>query len=289
MRNRELQKPERMMNSRLASFLLRTLVLALLVLCASLAFAVGGVTVAAQATAAPPTTSAARADANLPSAEEILAKYREAIGGEAAIRRHTSRRITGKFELPANGMGGPIEVLAAAPNKTRMRIELAGLGIVERGFDGEIGWAIDPAIGPRVLQGRELDEIAHSADYYYDLRSPDSGLTMTVVERAPFEGRDCYAVRVVRPSGFEVLEYYDAQTGLAAGYQMSSTSPMGTVPSVVTVVGDYRKFGPLLIPTSMQQRAMGMDTTLRIEAVEYDTVPADSFTPPAEIKALGER
>jgi hypothetical protein len=257
--------------------------LGLLLLCLCMA----GPAAWAQGAAAPAQKpDAPRASAALPTAAEVLARYRKAIGGDAAITGHTSRRVSGRFEMPAQGMSGPLELLAAAPNKTRMRIELAGLGTVERGFDGHVGWAVDPAIGPRLLVGRELDEMKHTADFYYDLRLPESGVTMTVVERAPFEGRECYTVRVVRASGFEVLEYYDVETGLAAGYRMSSTSPMGTVPSVVTVVNEYKPFGPLLMPTVMQQRAMGIDSVLRITEVAYDTVPADAFALPPAIKAL---
>lgn len=229
--------------------------------------------------------AAPQAKLGLPSADEVLASYRKAIGGDAAIKEQTSRHITGRFEMPAQGMSGPFELVAAAPDRMRMRIELEGLGEILRGYDGRIGWSVDPAVGPRLLQGRELDEVKHTADFYYDARRAGGDLQMTVLERAPFEGRECYALRVVRPSGFELTEYYDVKTGLMAGVRLNATSPMGTVPTV-TVLREYKPFGKLQMPTLMHQTAMGVETVLRITDVRYDTVAPDAFALPPAIQAL---
>ena len=252
-----------------------------------------GMTVAAhaptgpsQAPAAPPAPSPAPRAKPLPAAGDLFAKYRLAIGGEAAIRKYTSRRTNGRFELPAQGIGGVFELLAAAPDRMRIRIDLGGLGTMQRGFDGTTGWALDPAVGPRVITGPELDEMRHSADFYYDLHDPKTFKSATVVERAPFEGRECYAVKIVRPSGFEVFEYYDVATGLIDGFRMSSTSSMGTVPSVVTVLEEYKPFGGVQSATRARQRAMGIESVMVVTSIDYTPIPASAFELPAEIRAL---
>lgn len=224
----------------------------------------------------------------LPSAAEVLGKHTQAIGGAAAVRKHTARRITGRFELPAQGIGGPLEVLSAAPDRLLLRIQLAGLGEMVRGYDGKVGWSIDPAVGPRLLQGAELDELRYSADFYVDLYDPATYKSMTVVERGTFDGRDCYTVKLVRPSGFEAFEMFDASSGLRAGGRMSSTSAMGTVPSVTTVVADYKDFGGVLVATRLTQRAMGLESVLTIEKVDHAPLPADTFALPQAITALLE-
>ena len=93
-------------------------------------------------------------------------------------------------------------------------------------------------------------------------------------------------MKVVRPSGFEVVEYYDAATGLLAGFRMNSTFPMGTVPSVVTVLEDYKPFGGVQTATRARQRAMGIESMMTVTAVDYAPLAADTFVPPAEIQAL---
>ena len=227
-----------------------------------------------------------QAVARLPGAVEILSRYTRAVGGERAIRQYRSRRAVGRFELRAQGISGPIEILAAAPDRTLIRITLEGLGELLRGYDGSIGWSVDPAVGPRVLSGRELEEAQYAADFYSDIYRPADYASMTVVGRSPFEGRDCFAVKLVRHSGFESLEYFDAQSGLRIGARMTSTSMMGSVPDVVTVFGEYRAFGGILTPVSATQRAMGVESLLTLERIEYDTVRDDELRPPPAIVAL---
>jgi hypothetical protein len=234
---------------------------------------------------APIPPAAAEPAAPLPSAAEVLERHRKAIGGAAAIRRYTSRRIAGRFELTAQAIAGPLEILAAAPDRIVLRMELGGLGRVERGFDGTTGWSIDPGIGPRLLQGRELDELRHSAEFYSELKEPSEFSSSAVLERTTFEGKDCYVLKLVRRSGIEVTEYYEVGSGLMVGSQMNSTSAMGSIPTTV-VVDDYKEFGGVLMPTRVRQRAMGVEWVLTTTSVEHDTVQAGAFTLPAAIAAL---
>jgi hypothetical protein len=227
-------------------------------------------------------------DGALPSAAEILTRHRDAAGGETAIRRYRSRRVTGRFELTAQGIQGPLEMLAAAPDKLLLRMDVSGLGRIERGFDGSVGWSIDPGIGPRVLEGRELDELQHSAEFYSELKDPSEFKSVRVLERATFEGKECYAVELVRPSGISIVEYYDVTSGLLAGSRMESTSAMGSIPTVA-VVEEYREFGGVLLPTRARQRAMGVEWVLTITTVEHDVVPDEAFAPPPAIAALRDR
>jgi hypothetical protein len=145
---------------------------------------------------------------------------------------------------------------------------------------------MDPAVGPRVLSGGELAETENSADFYADIYRPSDYASMTVLARGDFEGHDCFTVKLVRPSGFESLEYFDARSGLRIGGRMTSTSMMGSVPDVVTVFGEYRAFGGILTPVTATQRAMGVESVLTLDRVEYDTVRDDELRPPAAIVAL---
>ena len=233
----------------------------------------------------PSAASAQAPAAALPSAADVFLRYTNAIGGASAIKKHRSRRIVGRFELTAQAIGGPLEIFAAAPDRMLLRMELGGLGRVERGFDGTTGWSIDPGVGPRLLQGRELDELRISADFYSELKSPDQFASATVVERRSFEGRDCHVVKVVIKSGIEVTEFYDANSGLLVGSQMTSTSAMGSVPTTV-VVEEYKPFDGVSMPTKVRQRAMGVEWLLTLTAVEHNRVPESTFDLPAEIAAL---
>ena len=60
---------------------------------------------------------------------------------------------------------------------------------------------------------------------------------------------------------------------------------MGTIAST-NVAGDSKKFGNLLQPTSLVATVMGVDQKITVTAIEYDSVAASAFEPPASIKAL---
>lgn len=234
--------------------------------------------------AAPPAEQAPTPP-GLPTAEAILQKYRDAIGGEAAIRKHTSRRFKGTFAIPAQGMKGDLTVTAMAPNLMTVVVTLPGLGELRRGFDGKVAWSVDPAIGPRLLEGREANEFKHSADFYDDLHEASKFKSITVVGKGPFEGQECYEVKLVRDSGFEYTEYFSVATGLIVGGKLKASSQMGEVP-VTTVSGEYKAFDGVLVPTVTKQKMMGLEQVVTIASVSFDPVDPSEFALPPAIQSL---
>jgi hypothetical protein len=221
----------------------------------------------------------------LPNAEEVLKKYRQAIGGEEAIRKHTARSVKGTFEIPAQGMKGDLSIMAAAPDMIRVMVTLPGLGELQRGYDGKLGWSIDPAIGPRLLEGNELAEFKHSADFYDDLHDPRKFKTITVVGKNMFEGQECYELRLVKETGFEYTEFFSVASGLIVGGKLNASSQMGSVP-VTSMVSDYKPFGGVLVPTVTRQRMMGLEQLTTVISVSFDPIDPKAFELPPAIAAL---
>src|SRR5687768_3773057 len=97
----------------------------------------------AQAPAKTETTS------ELPDAREIINRHIKAIGGRDAILAHKSMHAVGTLSVPAQNMGGPMEVFhAAAPNRMLMKFTVSGIGEIAEGFDGSHGWSMSPLTGP---------------------------------------------------------------------------------------------------------------------------------------------
>jgi hypothetical protein len=234
---------------------------------------------------APASATAAPKPAALPSAAEVLQRYRAAIGGDAAVKKHTARTEFGSFEITGQGMKGDLKVVAQAPDKMHQWITLPGIGNLEQGYDGSIGWSIDPAVGPRLLEGKELDQLKFAADFYQDLHDPAKYSSMTVISRGPFEGEDCYEVKLVRTSGFEITEFFSTKTGLMAGVKMNATMQMGSVP-VTTTLGDYKPFGGVLTATMSHQKMLTLESVMTISSVSFDPVDPKTFDLPPQIAAL---
>lgn len=260
--------------------------------CMAAAMVAGGTATVRAQTPAPapaptpaPAVSAPPVAAALPPADEVLKKYRAAIGGEEAIRKYTARSVKGTFEIPAQGMKGDLTIMAAAPDLIRVVVTLPGLGELQRGYNGKLGWSIDPAIGPRLLEGNELAEFKHSAEFYEDLHEPAKFKSVQVVGKALFEGQDCYELKLVRDSGFEYTEFFSVATGLLVGAKLNASSQMGSVP-VTSVVADYKEFGGVLMPKVTRQRMMGLEQVTTIISVTFDPIDPKSFELPPAIAAL---
>ena len=251
-----------------------------------------GLAAQAPQTTAPPAKPADKQDEaakpaeKLPVATEIIDRHVKAIGGREAVLSHSSSHATGTFGVPAAGISGTVEVYAAAkPNRMLMRINIPGLGEVLEGFDGTNAWSLSPMTGPAVHQGKQLEERRFDSDYYGELKAADRYESMTTLEKTTLDGRPVYKLRLVRKGGGEDIEFYDVETGLKAGSTNTRETPMGTI-TATTIETDYKKFGNMLVPTTIKQSGMGVEQVMTITAVEFDAVDAKVFDPPAQIKAL---
>ena len=223
--------------------------------------------------------------ATLPSARSILDRHVAAIGGRKAVLGHKSTHARGTVAMPSAGVTGVVEIYGAHPNRTLLKISLSGVGDVVEGFDGKHAWSMSPITGPMLLEGKQYEERKFDADFHGELRPDDRYSAMTTVERTDFEGRPCYKLRLVRKSGGEDIEFYDVDTGLKAGSITSRETHMGTVTGT-TIEGDYRKFGDVLLATTVRSKIGGLEQVVTITSVEYDTVKPSVFELPTEIKAL---
>jgi zinc protease len=226
-----------------------------------------------------------RAQAPLPTARAIIDKYIAAMGGEAAFKRVTSLRSTGTFEVATQGISGQVEVLSARPNKSLVRIEVSGIGHFEDGYDGTHGWRIDPQAGPALVTGDELTELADDSWFDGPLHAADHVKDMVTVERTTYDQHTAYKIQVTFTSGKDETEYYDADSGLQLGWEGRRSMDMGPVPAEA-FFRDYSACGPIKEPSTLVQRALGIEQKIVVASCETNAVPAAAFDPPAVIKAL---
>lgn len=249
------------------------------------AAAVVGLVVPVALTAQQPDATASGGEGTLPTAESLWAQHVEAVGGRVALEQYRSSHAVGRFEVPAQGIGGPLELMAAAPNKLLVQIQVSGMGTVRNGYDGEVGWTIHPATGPMVLEGRMLDQLRQQADFYGILRPEVYVQRSETIGESEFDGRPCYKVRVTTRWNEEYFEFFDKATGLLAGSIRTQETPMGAL-EVTTMTRDYREFGGIKVPARVVQRLLGQEQSFMIESIEYDGVDDSVFALPQEIRVL---
>ena len=231
-------------------------------------------------------SSAATTTSSLPSGRAIIDRYVQAIGGRDAVLRHTTIRSVGTFEMPAAGVKGDLLVVQAKPNKMALTMNIPGMGQMNTGFDGTTGWSINPMQGPRLLEGKELEQIREDAGPAATLRGPDRVRSAETVELTTMGGQPCYKVRIVSMSGRETFDCYSPETGLLVGMTQRQESPMGTV-EVTTLFSDWKEFNGLKTATKLRQSMMGQEQVLTIDRLEFDR-PEDmkAVELPEQVKPL---
>jgi hypothetical protein len=248
----------------------------------ALALAVAAPVAGAQPAAAKP------APASMPAAKEIVARHVTAIGGRDAILKRKSIRSMGTFEMPAAGLKGELTLVQATPDKMAMRVSIPGLGDLLSGYDGTVGWSVNPMQGARVLDGKELAAMKEDAGLRSLLREGE-GRTLETVGKAEMGGQPCWQVKVTYPSQRSVTECYSVESGLLVGTTTSQESPMGVI-QVTTLVGEYKDFGGVKMPTSARMQMMGQEQVMTISSVEYDGAEdAKAFERPAAVTTIIEQ
>jgi hypothetical protein len=221
----------------------------------------------------------------LPAAQDLFARHVQAMGGEAAFKAVHSMHALGRFAIAAQGIGGQLALFSARPARMVYRVTIPGIGRIENGYDGRIGWSISPVSGPELLKGRQLLDAADDAWFDAPLHGPDHVQSAQTLARVQFDGRPAYKVRVVLRSGREQTEYFDADAGFQIGSEAVRATSQGDVPTV-NVLRDYRKFGDIMLATTFLQRALGFEQVVTIVSCIFDDVPDSTFEAPASVKAL---
>jgi len=224
---------------------------------------------------------AAKTPEQLPTIDQVLDKYVKALGGKAAIQRPTSVQFKGNFEVPAFNASGTFERYGKAPNKFVVIIDIPGLGVIQQGYNGEVGWSQEPQTGLRDLTGVELAQIKREADMYREIKLKELYPKMVVKGKDKVVDHDVYLVEATPTEGGLEKLYFDAQTGLMVRTDLEAETPQGKQP-IEVYLEDYKEVEGLKLPLTLRQVAPAVSFVIKITEVKFN-VPVDEskFNKPA--------
>jgi photosynthetic reaction center cytochrome c subunit len=194
-----------------------------------------------------------RADKELPSPEQVLDKYVQALGGAQRLAGLTSFVATG-IAVGYGGLGGNGEftVFAKAPNQRTTLITFKEHP--ERGdsvwvFDGRTGWIKTPRalLKDYELTGGELDGARLEAQLSFPAQIKQVLNNWRGTARQSIGDRDLLAIQGSGPRGFLATLYFDPQSGLLNRLVRYTPSPIGRIPTQIDY-SDYREVGGLKFP-----------------------------------------
>ncbi len=181
------------------------------------------------------------------AAEEIIAKYVEAIGGQAAIDKLTSFSEKGTITTP-HGDTSQFELQKGAPNKVLFVQTPAKGQSLRIAFDGhQAATTMNGHANP--IHGFELQALKLDANFFRNFNLKQQ---YTRVQSPPFtqsiDGREVKTVRGILPDdqGQETL-YFDSQSGLLVRRITVLRTALGGIPQQYDY-SDYRDVNGVKIP-----------------------------------------
>ena len=186
-----------------------------------------------------------------PTANEILDKYIQAIGGAQRLASLTSFVATGMYMGFDDYQKYPVEVYAQAPGR-RTTIMHGAFGNITWAFDGRNGWVAAPAVTAPVpvvpLTGGELGGARVEAELAFPARLKQMLVEWRVGDPAIINDQEFQVVQgKLATGGLPIKLYFDPMTGLLSRLVYYNDTPVGRIPTQIDY-SDYRDVSGVRMP-----------------------------------------
>jgi hypothetical protein len=218
---------------------------------------------------------------SMPTVDQILERYSQAVGRKELLAKLTTRISRGS-RVGADGVLVPEEVYQKAPNKMLIITRYPDVALTVR-LNGQHGWAGEKD-KEEEIRGEQLVELEHEAAFYKETSLKELYSSMNPAGKATVGEKEAYIIEATSRSGNPEKLYFDAQTGLLVRRYRESKTALGPFP-LQTDYEDYQIVDgvklPLTIRWSMPGRAWGR----RIAEVKHNVaIDDEQFNPPAQRK-----
>jgi len=219
-----------------------------------------------------------------PSAEQILAKYVQAIGGASAVEKLSTRVEKGSMEI--GGRQLPVELFSKIPGKRVFIIHLPN-GDNITALDGNSGWTSTPGRPTRDIPAPDMVSARLEADLQLPVHFQQFFSEMKSGNPEKIGDHDVYVISGAKTGEVMAKFYFDEHSGLLLRMLRFSDSPIGRNPAQVDY-SDYRDQGRLKVPFQRIVSSPRSRYSIRIEQVQ-DNVPIDDkiFARPAAALSPG--
>lgn len=204
--------------------------------------------------------------AGLPSVEQVLSKYVQALGGRERILKVSTRVMAGKFET--DGVeNGTVEVFYKTPNLFHSIVSVNGYGVLDSGHDAKGGWEKGPDQPIRAQSGSDLARSRRELDLHKAVKVAQLYRSVTVKGKGKSGGRDVWLLVAVPAEGYPETMYFDVESGLLLKVDLQLDTENGPV-AVERHYKDYRDVGGVKVAHTIRFLNPGMSYTLKFTAVQ---------------------
>lgn len=185
------------------------------------------------------------------TADEVIAKYIQAIGGKDKVTAITSLYTEGSIEIM--GMQGVIKSTVLNGKGAKQDIEIMGTTITSC-YTDKGGWSINPMAGgasaepmPDAQYNSGKEQIFVGAPF---VGYGDKGYKVEMLGTEAVDGADANKVKMTSPDNISSVYYFDAATGLLVK-SVAQAEMQGQMVDNETIFSDYREVEGMLQPFKM--------------------------------------
>jgi hypothetical protein len=222
--------------------------------------------------------------AKLPSGAPLFTKYIQALGGQAALDKVSSRVEKGNALMP-EGQPIPIDIYTKAPDE-RVSVMHTPKGDSVTAYNGQAGWIAFPGRPLREMSAPDQEAAKLDAEAFYPTQLEHEFAELKLQEHPEKVGQHEASVVIGLTRGQPPVKFYFDQTsGLLLRIVHYADTPLGLNPTQVDFA-DYRAAGGVTTPYRWTIARPSGSFTIQIDQVEQN-VPIDDakFVKPAEAPA----
>jgi tetratricopeptide (TPR) repeat protein len=216
---------------------------------------------------------------SLPTVDEVLKKYVDALGGVDALKAVTSRVMKGTVDFVGVSRGGSFESHLQAPNKMLDVIRIDPVGTVKMVYNGRDGWTRSVE-GLRKLNKAELAEMQRNAEIYAPLKLKSLYAKVSLAGRSKIGYRDVYVLELQPAVGPVTKMYLDVENYLPARIDTVQTWGTTSLP-VETYLDDWREVDGVKYAFTFSQSSQKMTLNFTVKEIRHNVaIDSKLFEPP---------
>jgi len=225
----------------------------------------------------------------LPSVDQLIERYVDAVGGQDAAGKFTTRSAKGKVSVSTMGRGS-FATYAKAPNKVVTTIELPELGVIKQGFNGAVGWSQSARTGVRPAVGAELAALKRDADFHSLLRLKANYPQLRLLGVSKIGFREAFVVEA-KPRGGEAERlYFSKENGLIMRWD-AVRAAMGVRTAAEIYLDDWKDVDGIKMPFTITQSFPGLSLVFTFDEVKHNVEVSDAVfnRPTTKLRAVTRR
>jgi thiol-disulfide isomerase/thioredoxin/outer membrane lipoprotein-sorting protein len=225
----------------------------------------------------------------LPSVDQVITRYFEALGKTSGAAKFSTRTGTGKVEISKLGRGS-FTTHAKAPNKVAVIIEIPEVGVIKQGFNGATGWIQNPRSSPRPATEAELVILKRDADIdsLSSLKARYPKMKLLGVSKIGY--REAYVVEAKPQAGHPERLYFSKENGLLIRWDAVLVA--GDVKDLAEIyLDDWTEVDGIKMPFTVTQLLPGLSLVFSFSEVKHDVQLNDDVfnRPRTKVVSLSNR